>query len=73
MRYFITGVVGFIGTANLIGFLNMLKVCRNNSVEYFLFASSSSVYGMNDKTPFTEDACVDTPVSLYAATKKANE
>ena len=61
------------GESNLSGFLNILEVCRHNSVGRLVFASSSSVYGGNKKVPFSETDCVDTPVSLYAATKKANE
>jgi len=59
--------------ANLIGHLNILEVCRHNQVEHLLYASSSSVYGLNRKMPFSTDDSVDHPVSLYAATKKANE
>ncbi|MCV5127076.1 GDP-mannose 4,6-dehydratase, partial [Escherichia coli] len=59
--------------ANLIGFLNILEGCRHNSVQHLLYASSSSVYGMNRKMPFSTDDSVDHPVSLYAATKKAIE
>lgn len=56
--------------ANLIGFLNVLEGCRHNNVQHLLYASSSSVYGMNRKMPFSTDDSVDHPVSLYAATKK---
>ncbi|HDH1530469.1 MULTISPECIES: NAD-dependent epimerase [Klebsiella pneumoniae complex] len=59
--------------ANLIGFLNILEGCRHNNVQHLLYASSSSVYGLNRKMPFSTDDPVDHPVSLYAATKKANE
>ncbi|MFP2421040.1 NAD-dependent epimerase [Pseudescherichia vulneris] len=59
--------------ANLIGHLNVLEGCRHNKVQHLLYASSSSVYGLNRKMPFSTDASVDHPVSLYAATKKANE
>lgn len=59
--------------ANLIGHLNILEGCRHNKVEHLLYASSSSVYGLNRKMPFSTDDSVDHPVSLYAATKKANE
>jgi UDP-glucuronate 4-epimerase len=61
------------GSANLIGFLNILETCRNGNVEHLVYASSSSVYGGNRKMPFNEADAVDHPVSLYAATKKANE
>lgn len=59
--------------SNLIGFLNILEGCRHNKVEHLVYASSSSVYGANKDTPFSEQSNVDHPVSLYAATKKANE
>ena len=59
--------------ANLIGYLNILEGCRHNNVEHLLYASSSSVYGLNRKMPFSTEDSVDHPVSLYAATKKANE
>ena len=59
--------------SNLIGYLNILEGCRHNQVEHLLYASSSSVYGLNRKMPFSTDDSVDHPVSLYAATKKANE
>lgn len=59
--------------ANLVGHLNVLEGCRHHKVEHLLYASSSSVYGLNRKMPFSTDDSVDHPVSLYAATKKANE
>jgi len=59
--------------SNLIGHLNILEGCRHNKVGHLLYASSSSVYGLNRKMPFSTDDSVDHPVSLYAATKKANE
>lgn len=59
--------------ANVVGFNNMLEACRHNAVEHLVYASSSSVYGGNTKLPFSEADSVDHPVSLYAATKKANE
>jgi UDP-glucuronate 4-epimerase len=59
--------------ANVTGFLNILEGCRYNAVEHLVFASTSSVYGANTKQPFSEHDNVDHPVSLYAATKKANE
>jgi UDP-glucuronate 4-epimerase len=61
------------GDANLQGFLNVLEGCRNNGCRHLLFASSSSVYGANTRLPFSVHDNVDHPVSLYAATKKANE
>lgn len=59
--------------SNLVGFLNLLEGCRHNQVEHFVYASSSSVYGANTKMPFSVHDNVDHPVSLYAASKKANE
>ncbi len=59
--------------SNLVGFANILEGCRHNGVKHLVYASSSSVYGANRKLPFSESHNVDHPVSLYAATKKANE
>lgn len=59
--------------SNVIGFFNILEACRNNPVEHLLYASSSSVYGNQQKTPFSTDDDVSKPISLYAATKKSNE
>lgn len=59
--------------SNLIGQLNILEGCRQNKVKHLVYASSSSVYGLNAKTPFATSDPVDHPVSLYAATKKSNE
>ncbi len=59
--------------SNIVGFFNILEACRNYSVEHLLFASSSSVYGNQKKTPFSTTDNVDHPISLYAATKKSNE
>lgn len=59
--------------ANLVGFANVLEACRHAKVRHLVYASSSSVYGANTKAPFSERDSVDHPVSLYAATKKANE
>lgn len=59
--------------SNLVGFVNVLEGCRHHSVEHLVYASSSSVYGANKKIPFSVQDNVDHPVSLYAATKKANE
>ena len=60
-------------TSNLAGFLNILEMVRHNGVQRLVYASSSSVYGGNKKVPFSESDPVDNPISLYAATKKANE
>jgi UDP-glucuronate 4-epimerase len=59
--------------SNLVGFLNILEVCRNYKIAHLVYASSSSVYGLNSKVPFKTSDDVDHPVSLYAATKKSNE
>lgn len=59
--------------SNIIGFYNVLEACRYNPVDHLVYASSSSVYGSNEKVPFEETDFVDHPVSLYAATKKSNE
>jgi UDP-glucuronate 4-epimerase len=59
--------------SNLVGFLNILELCRQNKTEGFIYASSSSVYGENKKIPFSVQDRVDKPISLYAASKKANE
>lgn len=59
--------------SNLVGHLNVLEGCRYNNVQHLVYASSSSVYGLNEKTPFETTDSVDHPVSFYAATKKANE
>ncbi len=59
--------------SNIIGFFNILEACRNFPIKHLFFASSSSVYGNNSKTPFSEEDRTDSPISLYAATKKSNE
>ncbi|WP_461183664.1 GDP-mannose 4,6-dehydratase [Virgibacillus kimchii] len=59
--------------SNIIGFYNILEACRHHPVDHLVYASSSSVYGANKKVPFKESGFVDTPVSLYASTKKSNE
>ncbi|WP_165062509.1 NAD-dependent epimerase/dehydratase family protein [Adlercreutzia sp. ZJ154] len=59
--------------SNLVGFFNILEACRKHPVKHLVYASSSSVYGGNTKVPFSETDRVDSPVSLYAATKKSNE
>jgi UDP-glucuronate 4-epimerase len=64
---------GAYASANLVGFLNILEGCRHHGVDHLVYASSSSVYGGNSKLPFQEADAVDHPVSLYAASKKANE
>lgn len=72
VRYSISNPYAYL-QSNLVGFLNILEACRNFNVDYLVYASSSSVYGLNSKVPFSEDDKVDSPVSLYAATKKSNE
>ncbi|MEL0197266.1 MAG: GDP-mannose 4,6-dehydratase, partial [Rhodobiaceae bacterium] len=72
VRYSIENPHAYID-ANLQGFMNILEGCRHNKVEHLVYASSSSVYGGNEQMPFSEHHSVDHPVSLYAATKKANE
>ena len=72
VRYSISHPYAYL-SSNLTGFLNILEACRNHTVKHLLFASSSSVYGLNEKVPFSEEDKADTPVSLYAATKRANE
>ena len=59
--------------SNIIGFYNILEACRNNPVKHLVYASSSSVYGTNEKVPYSVEDKVDNPVSLYAATKKSDE
>ncbi len=61
------------GTSNIIGFLNILEGCRHCNIKRLVYASSSSVYGGNTKLPFSEKDSVDTPISLYAVSKKSNE
>ena len=72
VRYSITNPYAYL-ESNLVGFLNILECCRNYEVKHLVYASSSSVYGMNAKVPFSEEDKVDNPVSLYAASKKSNE
>lgn len=72
VRYSLTNPHAYID-ANLQGFMNILEGCRHNAVQHLAYASSSSVYGGNTALPFSEHQNIDHPVSLYAATKKANE
>ena len=72
VRYSITNPYAYLHS-NLEGFLNILEACRNFEVRHLVYASSSSVYGLNTKVPFSEEDKADSPVSLYGATKKANE
>ncbi len=72
VRYSITNPKSYIDT-NIVGFSNILECCRSEQIKHLIYASSSSVYGGNTKLPFSENDPVNHPVSLYAATKKANE
>jgi UDP-glucuronate 4-epimerase len=72
VRYSIENPDSYV-QSNLVGFMNILEMARTYSMRHFIFASSSSVYGLKTETPFSEDHCTDSPVSLYAATKKSNE
>ena len=72
VRYSIENPEAYVDS-NINGFLNILECCRKNKIKRLVYASSSSIYGNSDKTPFEETANVDKPVSLYAATKKSNE
>jgi UDP-glucuronate 4-epimerase len=72
VRYSIENPHAYV-ESNLVGFINILEACRHGRVEHLVYASSSSVYGANRKLPFSVQDAVDHPVSLYAATKKANE
>ena len=72
VRYSITNPLAYI-ESNVDGFINVLEGCRNNGVKHLVYASSSSVYGLNGKVPFSEHDGIAHPVSLYAATKKSNE
>jgi UDP-glucuronate 4-epimerase len=72
VRYSIENPMAY-ADSNLIGHLNILEGCRNTKVKHLVYASSSSVYGLNSKVPFATSDTVDHPVSLYAATKKSNE
>ncbi len=72
VRYSIQNPLAY-ADSNLTGFVNVLEGCRHNEVQHLVYASSSSVYGGNTKMPFSEHDSVDHPVSLYAASKKANE
>ena len=72
VRYSLENPNAYI-VSNLVGYANILECCRHASIEHFIFASSSSVYGMNTKQPFSTSDNTDFPISLYAATKKSNE
>lgn len=72
VRYSIDNPFAYVDS-NLVGFVNILEACRNFKIKHHIFASSSSVYGMNKKQPFSIEDSTDFPISLYAATKKSNE
>lgn len=72
VRYSLTNPLSY-AQSNLLGHLNILEGCRHTKVKHLVYASSSSVYGLNSKTPFSTSDSVDHPISLYAATKKSNE
>lgn len=72
VRYSLENPMAYVDS-NIVGFVNILEACRYNKIKHLVYASSSSVYGENDKIPFGEEDQVDHPVSLYAASKKANE
>lgn len=72
VRYSLSNPQAYI-QSNLVGFANILEACRHHQIQHLVYASSSSVYGGNTKVPFAVNDAVDHPVSLYAATKKANE
>lgn len=72
VRYSLENPESYVDS-NLVGFLNILECCRNFEIKHLVYASSSSVYGLNKKIPFSTDDNVDNPISLYAATKKSNE
>ena len=72
VRYSLENPEAYIDS-NVVGFLNILECCRHNSIKHLVYASSSSVYGLNEKIPFETSDAVDNPISLYAATKKSNE
>jgi len=72
VRYSLENPYTYIDS-NINGFINILEACRNNKIKHLVYASSSSVYGMNEKIPFSVEDVTDNPISLYAATKKSNE
>lgn len=72
VRYSLTHPFAYIDS-NIIGFMNILEECRHNAIKHLVYASSSSVYGLNENMPFSTSDNVDHPISLYAASKKSNE
>lgn len=72
VRYSLENPEAYVDS-NVVGFLNILECCRNHHIKHLVYASSSSIYGLNEKIPFETTVSVDHPISLYAATKKSNE
>ncbi|MFO7853205.1 MAG: NAD-dependent epimerase [Bacteroidota bacterium] len=72
VRYSIENPMAYVNS-NIVGFANILEACRHNEIKHLVYASSSSVYGLNEKMPFSTEDNVDHPISLYAASKKSNE
>ena len=72
VRYSLTNPYAYVDS-NMVGFINILEACRQNNIEHLAYASSSSVYGLNENMPFSTHDNVDHPISLYAASKKSNE
>ncbi len=72
VRYSIENPKAYV-ESNIVGFVNILECCRHHNIDHLVYASSSSVYGQNEKIPFSTDDRVDHPISLYAASKKSNE
>lgn len=72
VRYSLTNPHAYVDS-NIVGFMNILESCRHNKIKHLVYASSSSVYGLNESIPFSEKDNVDHPISLYAASKKSNE
>ncbi|MCB0738879.1 MAG: NAD-dependent epimerase [Bacteroidetes bacterium] len=72
VRYSLENPMAYVNS-NIVGFVNILEACRHNSVEHLAYASSSSVYGLNETMPFSVHHNIDHPISLYAASKKSNE
>lgn len=72
VRYSIENPMAYV-SSNIVGFANILEACRHNKIKHLVYASSSSVYGLNEKMPFSTSDNVDHPISLYAASKKSNE
>ena len=72
VRYSLTNPYAYVDS-NIVGFVNLLECCRHNDIKHLVYASSSSVYGLNESQPFSTHDNVDHPISLYAASKKSNE